>query len=79
MVFYRFIKKYFCGDNKIYHNILYFEKIYGIIKVLKKFIDNICPVSPFRATKKNKKIFFINLWKKSERNMGVSVTCGKGA
>ena len=32
--------------------ILYFEKFYGIIKVRKKYIDNICPPKPFRAIKK---------------------------
>ena len=60
--------------------ILYFEKFYGIIKVRKKYIDNICPPKPFRAIKKIHFIFYVCMyvWKKSERDMGVSVTCGKG-
>ncbi len=49
---------------------LYFGKIYGIIKVWKKYIDNICPPKPFRAIPKNQKVFFINIWKKSERKKG---------
>ena len=46
--------------------ILYFEKFYGIIKVRKKYIDNICPPKPFRAIKKIHFIFYVCMEKVGE-------------